>query len=153
MAEWNWTVSFVLWPLHSISGDVRPNFTPAAETFAAIQALDSLVSYPSAVESNFVVKNEAWVLVDRKDSYSLLTTQRSFVNRYVHHDVNCISTMRKTELDSMGYILGSCIHVNFDNKPNRSLTDALALMLVTGRLHLDISSCGRKLSNRSLGWK
>lgn len=103
------------------------------------------------MESILGVQVEAWALVDSKDLYQSLTAQCNSVDRSVHGYVDGIHFVFETERDTMGEIRGSCSPADDGTKPNSPLTHAVALMLATGRIHVDLSSCETKSRNRSHG--
>lgn len=81
-------------------------FTPAAETLVESDARYELIVLRTAMETMLRIKVESWALVDSKDVYNVLTTQRSSIDRFVHRDVNCICFKFKAKLDVMGWIPG-----------------------------------------------
>lgn len=147
--ETNSIFHILAWASHKSRRPVKS--TPAAEILAASEALDVLVPLRSAMESIIGIEIEAWELVDSKDLYQSLTTQRNSVDRSVRGDVNCIRFMFETELHTMGWIRGSVNPADIGTKPNSPLTSAVILMLATGRIQIDLSSCEKQSRDRSLG--
>lgn len=113
-------------------------------------ALDVLVLLRLAMEGVRGDQIEGWALIDSKYLHKSLTTQRRSVDRSVSGNVNCIRFVFETKIDSKGWTRGSCNPLDVGTKPSRPLTDAVALLLVTGRIHADLSVCKTKSSNCNL---
>lgn len=125
----------ISWASHKSRRPVRS--TPAAEILAASDAVDKLIVLSTAIETILGINIELWALVDSKDLYSALTTQRKSIDRSVRGDVSCIRFKFETESDVMGWIPGNCNPADIGTKLSSPLTDAVVLMLATGRSQID----------------
>lgn len=125
--------------------------TPAAEILAASEAIDELMMLKNALDAIFEVRVHTYVLIDSKDLYSTLSTQKNSVDRSVRAAVNCIRFTYETELDVLGWISGQVNIADVGTKENSPLTDALVLMLATGRITVDLSSQETKSYDKRLG--
>lgn len=76
--------------------------TAAAEILALSEAIDELVTIHTALEEILQVKIYLWELVDAKDLYNSLSTQRNSVDKSIRGDVNLIRFMFETKLDVVG---------------------------------------------------
>lgn len=103
------------------------------------------------MNQTFGIKVEAWELVDSRDHYISLTKQRNSVDRSIRGDVDCIVFVYKTELDFMGWIRESCNPADVGTKPNSPLAEPVVLMLVTGKISIDLSSSESRYSEYQLG--
>lgn len=130
----------------------RPvKYTPTADSLNAIESLDILVLFCSAMKSSLSGELRAWRLVVNKNIYQSLTTQGNSVDHPVPGDVNFIPFMFDTKLKTMGWLRGSCNPAENGTKPNSLLTNAAVLMWTTRRVHINLSSCGKKSSDCHLG--
>ena len=76
------------WTSHKSRRPVKS--TPAAEIMAASEALDELIPLRDAFQRIVGTKVVSWELVDSKDLYNSLTTQRNSVDKSIRSEVNCI---------------------------------------------------------------
>ena len=95
--------------------------------------------------------NNFWELVDTKELYHSLSTQRNIVEKSIRGDVNFIRFTLETLLNVMGWIRGTCNPADIGIKPNSALTDAVVLMLATGKINVDLSSCETRSPQKRLG--
>lgn len=125
--------------------------TPAAEILAASEAIDELVAIHAVLVRLLGVPIRLWELVDSKDLYHSLSTQRQSVDRSVRNDVNCIRFTFETVLDVFAWIKGAVNMADVGTKRNSALTDAVNVIFATGRFDLDLSSIETRSHQRNLG--
>lgn len=125
--------------------------TPAAEILAASDDFDSLIPLRSSLEQIRGTEIEALALVDSKDLYRSLSTQRNLVDLSVRVGVNCIGFVFETALSEVGWIPGCCSPADLGTKPNSVLTDAVMFMFASGKVPMDLSKCETEASERILG--
>lgn len=142
------TVHTLEWPSHKSRQLIRAK--PAAVILAATEAIESLVPLCQIIQLALGHSFDLWLLVDSKDLYNSLTTQRNSVDKSVRGNVNCIRFVFKTKLGFMGWISGSCNPADIGTKQNSSLTDAVTLMLATGCIPVDLSSAEVKSHRKRL---
>lgn len=65
--------------------------------------------------------------------------------------MNCIYFVFETELDVISWICGACNPADIEKRPNSTLTDAVVLMMATGKSHIDLSSFKFKSRHKRLG--
>lgn len=90
-------------------------------------------------------------LIDSRDLYTTLSTQRGSVDKSVRAAVNCIRFIYETELDVMGWIRGMVNAADIGTKENSPLTEAVVLMFATGVITLNLSSQETKPYDKRLG--
>lgn len=109
--------------------------TPAAETIAASEAKDELISICMALSYLLGIQVKAFSLIDAEDLFHSLTSQRDSVDHSSSSDVNCIRFLFKTELDKMGWIRESSNAADNGTKPQQS-TDRSYVIHGPNQCHL-----------------
>ena len=92
------------------------------------------------------------VITDSKDLYNSLSTQPNATDRSVRADVNVIRFDFETKaVDSMVWIPGRTNLADPGTKRDSALTEALQLLLLTGKIPIDLSESEVRSSDRPLG--
>lgn len=143
------TFYLLSWSSHKSRRPVKS--TPAAEILAASEALDELVCLHSVIVRILGVPVNLWQLVDSKDLYTSLSTQRQSIDKSVRNDVNCIRFTYETVLDVFAWIRGNVNIADVGTKKNSALTDALSVILATGKFDIDISCIETRSNIRDVG--
>lgn len=102
--------------------------------------MDKVVHLKNALEIIYGVSVSLVVLVDAKDLYNCLSSQRNATDKSVRVDVNAIRFCHETSVDVFGWILGSVNPADVRTKLNSPLVDTLTLTLVTGIPQFDLQS-------------
>lgn len=142
-------IHIMSWASHRSRRPVRS--TPAAEILAAGEALDEIVSLKNALSAMLGIKVQLAVLVDSKDLYRSLSSQRHLTDKSVRADVNSICFYHETTVDLFGWIRGSCNPADVGTKLNSPLVETFALTAATGIIHFDLQSKEIAPKDRSLG--
>lgn len=138
----SWESQSSRWPVRS---------TPAAEILAVSEALDEMIPLRTTMEKFLGIKVKAIAIVDIKDLYRTLTSQRNSADKSNRSDVNVMRFVYEIGRNMMGCVSGSCSPADVGTNINSPLTGAVALMFATGKLQIHLSPCEVKSSDQCLG--
>ena len=92
------------------------------------------------------------IVTDSKDLYNSLSTQRNATDRSVRADVNVIRFDFETKaVDEMVWIPGRTNLADPGTKRDSALAEALQILLLTGKIPLDLTEAEVRSSDRPLG--
>jgi len=125
----------------------------AAETLAAGEAIDNGQMLKDALSFVLGIKIHLTIVVDSKDLYTSLTTQRNSIDRSIRADVNIIRFEYEVgNVDEIVWIPGSTNLADPGTKPDSALSEALQLTLFEGRIAIDFDAQQSHIRNdRTLG--
>lgn len=126
--------------------------TAAAETIAADEGIDIGKSLASVYSLLLRMPTALIIVVDSKDLFTTLTTQRQSVDRSIRGDIGVIRFEFETRnVSRIIWIPGKTNPADIGTKFDSPLTDAVAQLLATGKFPLHLENLETCASNRSLG--
>lgn len=137
------------WASHKSRRPVRS--TSAAKILAAGEALDEIVLLRDVLSTILGVCVLLAVLVDSKDLYRPLSSQRHPTDKSVRGYVNAIRFYYETSIDVFRWIRMACNPGDVGTKLNSSLVETFALTAATGILHFDFESLESASKDKPLG--
>jgi len=92
------------------------------------------------------------IVVDSKDLFNTLSTQRNSIDKSIRPDVSVIRhEFERGNVNRITWIPGRVNIADAGTKPQSPLTEPLILTLADGKLCLDLSESISRDSNRSFG--
>ena len=127
-------------------------YVAAAEIVAVGEAIDEGKMAKFALQDMLKIDVHLIVVTDSKDLYNSLSTQRNATDRSVRADVNVIRFDFETKaVDQLVWIPGRTNLADPGTKRDSTLSEALQLLLYTGKIPIDLSEAEVRSSNRPLG--
>ena len=126
---------------------------PAAEILAASEAIDEGKMIAKTVSQLLGIPIPLTILVDSKDLFTSMSTQRNSIDRSIRGDVGCIRFEFQTgNIQNITWIPGKTNIADVLNNTDSFLTEALNLTIGTGKLSIDYTTNSEtKCSERNLG--
>lgn len=112
----------------------------AAEILAAGEALNETICLHDALKCLSGDKVQLGIVVDSKDLFHSLASQRHPTYRSVRGDVNSIHYYYETYVEIFGRIHGSCNLADVGTKPKSLLAEVFVLTMATRVFHFDLAS-------------
>jgi len=138
------------WISHKSKRPVRS--IGAAEVLAASEAVDEGKVLKSAMTRLLGINVELIVIVDSKDLYTSLSTQRNSIDRSIRADVNVIRFEFETNsVNEMVWVPGSLNLADPGTKPDSPLTQPLQLLMHTGMIPIDLNRQESRRTDQPLG--
>ena len=141
----------VSWMSHKSKRPVKS--VPAAEIFAAAEGIYEGKTVAMAYSELLDVEIKIRVLVDSKDLFTSLSTQKNSIDKSIRGDVRCIRFEFQTgAVDEMSWIPGRINLADPMTKKDSCPTDALQFTLFSGRLCIDFEELAEtKSSQKNFG--
>ena len=124
----------------------------SAETLAVGEAIDEGKLLKEAISLLLQIDVQLIIVTDSKDLYNSLSTQRNATDKSIRADVNVIRYEFETNsVNEMVWVPGRVNLADPGTKRDSQLTDALQLLLFTGRIPLDLSAAESRSTYLPLG--
>lgn len=126
----------VFWISHQSRRPVKN--VPAAENLAATEGIDESKLIASAYKQLLNIGIRVKIVVDSKDLFTSLATQRNSINRSTSSDVACTRyEFQVGWVDEISWIQGKLNLADVLKKPDSPLREASRLVQYTRRLQVD----------------
>lgn len=126
--------------------------TAAAEILAAGEAIDEGKMIAHTVSLLFGIKVELIIILDSKDLFTSLSTQKNSIDKSVRADVSVIRfEFECGNVSTFKWIPGKNNLADPGTKPDSPLTESLCITLAEGRLSVDFNDAESRRYDRPLG--
>ena len=143
-------IHLMSWSSHKYKRPVRS--IGAAEILAAGEAIDEGKVIKSVIAKVHNFNPDLIVVVDSKDLFTSFSTKRNSIDKSIWPDVNVIRFEFETRnVDKLIWILGLLNLADPGTMRESSLSDALQLMLYSGKVPFDFTESEKCSANRSFG--